>query len=230
MASRSWKQYRPGKPSAPDGPPASPPTHETYKPPKLPKPVRSLEERTVKVTSGSRTKMVVLGVAAASLGGGLIFALAGGADDPQTDEPQTDTGFSALLAALDEERGSTVVRRAVIYPTYASITAPYKEDVASDERELSYYWNGELSESGKGTSDTENFDLATVDASVLDGLCPQVEALVEDSEMCYLVIEKPSADDETPSWIWAYASNEFNQAARIEFGLDGTVVETHPAS
>ncbi len=232
MAPRKWKQYRPDDTPDPDGAPSQPPTHKPYAPPRKPKPVRSLEERTVRRTGagGAPVKLIVGGVAAAAVGATLIFSLSGGGDPPGADRPQTDKGFDALVAALQEERGSTLVRRAVIYPEYASVSTPYKVDDPADERELNYYWDGDLNEPSKTTSDDEAFDLATVDSAVLDGLCPQVKKLVEDPTNCYLVIEKPDPDDETPSWIWAYASNEFNQTAYVEYGLDGTQVEVHPAS
>jgi len=223
-----WTRYTPDDTPDPDGPADRAPV--PYRPPQPPTPLRSLDERTVRSTGAALPIVLAVGgmVATAALAG-LIFAL-GGADEPGADQPQTDTGFDALVAALDDERGSTLARRAVIYPDYASVTAPYLPDHPGDERELSYYWDGELAEPSKGTSDEETFDLADVDSAVLDGLCPQVERLVEDPTTCYLIIEKPAADDETPAWISAYASNEFNQTAWIGFGLDGTVVEEHPPS
>jgi hypothetical protein len=165
-----------------------------------------------------------------ALGTAAVFAIAGSEDAPAAGRPQTDKGFDALVAALQEERGSTLVRRAVIYPEYASVATPYKPDDPADERQLDYYWDGELNEPSKTTGDEESFDLATVDSLVLDGLCPQVRKLVEDATNCYLIIEKPDPEDETPAWISAYASNEFNQTAYVEYDLSGTQVEVHPAT
>ncbi|MBM7520472.1 hypothetical protein [Nocardioides nitrophenolicus] len=230
MAPRRWKQYRPDGTPEPDGAPAQPPTHRPYTPPKQPKPVRSLEERTVRRTGGPSAKLIVGGLVAVAAATTLIVALGGGDDDAAAGQPQTDQGFDALVAALREERDSTLVRRAVIYPEYASVSVPYKPDDPSDERQLDYYWDGELNEPSKTTGDEEAFDLTSVESSVLDALCPQVEKLVEDPTNCYLIIEKPDADDETPAWISAYASNEFNQTAYIEYDLNGTQVEVHPAS
>jgi hypothetical protein len=235
VAPRTWKQYRPDDTPEPDGAPAQPPTPKPYAPPKQPKqpkPVRSLDERTIRRTGagGAPVKLVVGGVVAAVGATTLIFVLSGGSDPPGADEPQTDKGFDALVAALKEERGSTLVRRAVVYPGYASISAPYKPEDPTDERQLDYYWDGDLAEPSKTTGDEESFDLADVDSGVLDRLCPEVRKLVEDPTQCYLVIEKPDPEDETPAWISAYASNEFNQVAYVEYGLDGTQVEVHPAT
>ncbi|GAA3543971.1 hypothetical protein [Nocardioides daeguensis] len=231
MAPRKWKQYRPDETPDPDGAPAQPPTHQSYRQPKQAKPVRSLEERTVRNRGFHPTGLLITGAALVlTLGAAAAFAIAGSEDAPAADRPQSDKGFDALVAALKEERGSTLVRNAIIYPDYAVVDVPYKLDDLTDEREISYYWNGELSESTKGTGDEETFDLADVDSSVLDGLCVQVKALVEDPTDCSIYISKPSPEDTTPEWIRASTSNEFNQSASIEFALDGTVIEVRPPS
>ncbi|WP_408899492.1 hypothetical protein ACJ5H2_10425 [Nocardioides sp. R1-1] len=229
MAPPDWKRYTPDETPDPDGPAGAAPA--PYRPPQPPRKVRSLEERTVRRRGVHPAGALIAGVGVlAAVGLPVLLAVGGGEDPPGAGEPQTDRGFDALVAALREERGSTLVRRAVVYPEYASVTAPYRPDDPADERELSYYWDGDLDEPTKGTSDDESFDLADVDSAVLAGLCPQVERLVEDPETCYLIIDSPPAGDETPAWISAYASNEFNQTAYVEFGLDGAVVEEHPPS
>lgn len=231
MAPRVWKQYRPDDTPDPDGAPARPKKPAAYKPPKQPAKVRSLEERTVRNRGVQAKGLLIAGaVVAASLGAAALFAVAGSEDAPGAGRPQTDKGFDALVAALKEERGSTLVRRAVIYPEYASVATPYKPDDPADERQLDYYWDGDLDEPSKTTGDEESFDLASVDSAVLDRLCPEVKKMVEDPTNCYLIIEKPDPEDETPAWISAYASNEFNQSAYIEYDLNGTQVEVHPVS
>lgn len=219
MAPPDWKQYSPDET----------PDDETSATSAVPKPVRSLDERTVRRTGGFPVGIVVGAVAAVGAVAGVILLLGAGGE-PGDDEPQSANGFDALVADLDEETGSTTIRRAVIYPDYAVLTVPYDVDDPADERELSYYWDGSFGDPTKGTGDALPFDLATVDGTVLDGLCPQVEELVEDPETCYLVIDKPADDDGTPEWITASTSNEFGQSAQIEFELDGTVVEVRPPS
>lgn len=233
MAPRKWKQYRPDPTPDPDGGPGAPkkaaPKPAAYQPPKQQKKVRTLEERTVRRTGGGpAAKLVVAAFVAVAGVTTLIFVLSGGGDEPGADQPQTDKGFDALVDALKEERGSSLVRNAIIYPEYAVVDVPYKLDDTADEREISYYWDGALRESTKGTGDEEVFDLADVDSAILDGLCPQVEQLVEDPEDCSIYITKPDAEDPTPEWITASTSNEFGQSAYIDFALDGTVIETRP--
>jgi len=233
VAPRRWKQYRPDGTPDPDGAPAQPPTHKPYTPPKPPRPVRTLEERTVRKQRIHPVGLLIaVGAVVVALGTAAIFAIAGSEDAaaPGADRPQTDKGFDALVAALVDERGSSLVRNAIIYPAYAVVDVPYKLDDLTDEREISYYWDGDLRESTKGTGDEEAFDLADIDSSVLDGLCVQVEKLLEDPTDCSIYISKPDPEDTTPEWLRASTSNEFNQSASIEFALDGTVIEVRPPS
>lgn len=230
MAPRKWKQYRPDDTPDPEGGPTAPKKPAAYRPPKQPKKVRTLEERTVRRTGGPPVKLIVGALVAAVGVTTLVFVLSGGEDEPGADQPQTDKGFDALVAALQEERGSSLVRNAIIYPDYAVVDVPYKKDDPADEREISYYWDGELRESTRGTGDEEVFDLADIDSTVLDGLCAHAEKLIEDPEDCSLYITKPDADDPTPEWISASTSNEFNQSAHVDFTLDGTVLEERPPS
>lgn len=230
----TWKRYRPDP--TPDGEPdAGAPTSQkkkvkAYQPPQQPKPVRTLEERTVRRT-GPRfpVGLAIGGVAVVAVATTLIFVLSGGSDDPE-EQPQTDTGFDAMVRALEEETGSTLVRNVIVYPKYAVIDAPYKPDEPTDEREISYYWDGSLSESTKSTGTEEVFNLTRIDASLLDGMCEQVRELVEDPGDCSLYIAKPDPEDTTPEWIRASVSNEFGQNGTIEYALDGSVVETRPPS
>ncbi|WGX94238.1 hypothetical protein [Nocardioides sp. L-11A] len=231
MAPPQWKQYSPDDSPDPEEGPARPRTPTPYRPPKQPRPPRTVDERTVRKRSFHPVGLLIAaGGVAVALGAPVILSVAGSEDSPAAEEPQTDRGFDALVAALREETGSTLARNAVIYPDYAVVDVPYRPDDPADERELVYHWDGELGEPGKDTGDDVVFDLADVDSAVLDGLCPQVEALVEDPETCYLMISGPDPEDSTPAWISVYASNDFRQTAYVEFGLDGTVVEVHPAS
>ncbi|MDQ6525931.1 hypothetical protein RB608_20105 [Nocardioides sp. LHD-245] len=231
MVPPDWKQYTPD--DTPDressGGPGRP---RPYQPPKPATKIRSLDERTVRRRGGPPVGLAVGGVVAVAGATALIFALAGGSDGdrPAGGEPQTDTGFAALVAALREETGGTVVRNVTIYPDYAVVDVPYRQDDPTDERELSYYWNGDLDEPSKGTGTEAVFDLTQVDAAVLDGLCQHAEALLEDAEECYLYISKPDPEDPTPGWITAGVRNDFNQSAYVDFDLAGNVLEEHPPS
>lgn len=219
MAPPTWKRYRPDP--TPDGEPdPSAPTQpkiEAYRPPEQPKPVRTLEERTIR----RRGRLLLVLVVAVGLATWGVVAIVRNVVAP--DEPQTAEGFAALLEDLEEETGGTTVFRAVLYPGYAVLDVPF----ADDERSVSYYWDGGLDESSKGTSTEKPFDLTTIDADGLAGMCDAVRDLVDDPKDCYLILEQP--DEPDGGWISAYTSNEFGQSTYIVFDLDGTEVSRYPA-
>lgn len=218
MAPPTWKRYRPDP--TPDGEPdpgaATKPRTKAYQPPKQPKPVRSLEERTVR-RRGWRLPLagaVVLGLVAWG-----VVAIVRNILAP--DEPQTVDGYAAMLEDLEEETGGTTVFRAVIYPGYAVVDVPF----ADDERSVSYHWDGGLDESSKSTSTETPFDLATIDPARFTGMCDAVRDLVDDPKDCYLIVEQP--DEPDGGWISAYTSNEFNQSSYIVFDREGTEVSRY---
>lgn len=137
---------------------------------------------------------------------------------------QSGAGFADLLDALEEETGSTDVFEAVVYPGYTVVEVPFK---AGDERAVRYYWDGDLDETSKGTSDYQPFDLADVDSSFFPDMCDRARRLVEDPKDCYLIIRRPAVADTDSSWISAYISNEFSQGGYIEFDLEGVELERH---
>lgn len=225
MAPPTWKRYRPDP--TPDGEPdpsaATKPRIRAYQPPRQPKPVRSLEERTIRPTGPARVvRRIVVGVGVLVLVGvgWLVWSIIDTARQPG---PQTPEGFANLLEDLDEERGSTEAFRAVVYPDYAVVDVPY----ADDERSLSYYWKTRLDDPSKGTSTEQPFDLDTIDPALFAGMCDTVRATVEDPRDCYLILEKP--DEPDGGWISAYTSNDFNQSSYIVFDLDGDKVSRYPA-
>lgn len=225
MAPPTWKRYQPDP--TPDGEPEpgapAKPRVKAYRPPRQPRPVRSLEERTIRSTGPARVvRRVVLGVVALVVLGvvWLVWSIVDTATQPG---PQTVDGFANLLEDLEEEHGSTEVFRAVVYPGYAVVDVPF----ADDERSISYHWDTRLDESSKSTSTEQPFELATIDPAGFAEMCDAVRATVEDPEDCYLILEKP--DEPGGGWIRAYTSNEFNQSSYIVFDLDGTEVSRYPA-
>lgn len=137
--------------------------------------------------------------------------------------PQTADGFADLVADIGAEFGTTQVFEAVIYPEYAVVDVPLNPANPNDERELSFYWDGTLSESSRGTSDYAPLDLAEIDGGLFEGLCDEARGLVEDPGVCYLIVRRPRpASDE--GWLWAYVSNEFRQGGYINFDREGNEV------
>ena len=220
MAPPTWKRYQPDP--TPDGEPdpgtRPQPRIKAYQPPRQPKPVRSLEERTVRRRGWKLplAGLVVLGLLAWG-----VVAIVRNVTEP--DEPQTVEGYAEMLDDLRAETGGTSAFRAVLYPGYAVVDVPY----ADDERSLSYYWDGGLDDPSKGTSTEAPFDLASLDAGDFAGMCAAVRKTVEDPDICYLILEKP--DEPDGGWISAYTSNEFSQSSYIVFDRDGNEVSRYPA-
>jgi hypothetical protein len=215
-----WKTYNPDP--SPEGEPAG--KIEPYRPPTPPTPPtkpRTVKQRTVRRRSPALPLLLVGAAVLGAVGWGVV-SIARSAFDGG--EPQTVEGFASMLEDLEEETGSTEVFEAVVYPEYAVVDVPV---APNDEREISYRWGGSLSESTKGTSDDEVFDLADVDASHFAEMCDEVATLIDDPGDCYLIIRKP--DDTFPDranvWISAYVSNEFSQSASINYDLEGNEVD-----
>ncbi|MEV5002212.1 hypothetical protein [Nocardioides sp. LML1-1-1.1] len=229
MAPPDWKQYTPDE--TPDGEPGA--ELRAYVPPPEPPRVRTLEERTVRRTGGSPA---LIGVAGVVLVGGVtagIFALSGGSDvapapaaEKADEKPdvQSAAGFADLVDAVREKTGTTTVFEVVLYPEYAVVDAPFKP---GDVREVTYHWDGALDETGRGNTKDVPYDLAALDGSRFAAMCAAARALVEDPELCYLIIKRPEPEDPTPAWISAYSSNDFQQGGYLEYALDGTEVSRH---
>ena len=99
-------------------------------------------------------------------------------------------GFADLVAALEEETGSSTVFEAVLYPGYAVVGVPVD---ATSDREHSFYWDGDLEETGsKSTTAYERFDLADIDPTVVVSVVDQARAKVEDPQSWYSIVRAPS--------------------------------------
>lgn len=215
MAPPTWQPYSPD-----DDPKDEPevPAVPAYQPPPEPRPVRSLEERTIRRTGpGAAVRRFAVPLGVLAIVGGTWATVDGVRSEPD-ERPQTAEGFRELLEDLEDETGSTDAFRAVVYPGYAIVNVPVAE---GDDRYDAYWWDGDLDEWSKGTArDEEPFDLADVDPATFDAMLEAAEGLVEDPRDCYLVIEKP--DDGQDGWILAYANNEYSQGGYITYDLDGT--------
>lgn len=193
--------------------------------PASPKPVRSLDERTVRRYGGWPTAIRIALFAVVAVVVGLVGWIAVDLVKLAFDdgEPQTVDGFAEMVDELGEEIGGTEVFSAVIYPEYAVLDVP----VGDDDRYVGYRWDGSLSETTKSTSDDVRFDLADIDPSGFADMCEEANGLVDDPSDCYLIIGRPDPDDNEQGWISAYVSNEFSQGGYIEYDLDGTEVARH---
>ena len=135
-------------------------------------------------------------------------------------------GIADLTADIEEETGSTKVFSAVLYPGYAVVAAPAD---GSRKRYISYYWDGSLSESSKGSGVYNGlFDMRDIDAQVLTDVLAKARKLVEGKvESNYVSISAPGPDGAAIS---AYATNDFNETGYLTATLDGKVVTKYPPS
>ncbi len=215
-----WETYDPG-----EGRPASespPPT-------------------TGRTGGGGLAALLVAGVVVAGVGAGIVALVAGSDDGDDTtaavgdDVPQPEqeaqppdvlspAGYADLVAAVREQTGSARVFEATLYPAYAVVDLP--ED-AKTQRERSFYWDGELDDTGTGKADGKRIDLAAIDPAALLRLSRKVRALVDEPSSYYVIIEGPSTvfpDDGTR--IRAYANNEYSEGAYISADARGKVIRT----
>ena len=158
---------------------------------------------------------------------GAVVAIVGAIDASQgglggSDEPAdvlSVEGYADLLAAIEEETGSTVAFSAVLYPTYASVELPVDR---TTQREEYWYWDGrELTNNDvKSTSSFERTDLSRVDPAVLVDLVGQVQGKLDDATTWYAIVRAP---DDDRAVMWAYASNEYGESEYLGARRDGTI-------
>ena len=114
----------------------------------------------------------------------------------------------------------------MLYPGYAVVSAPAD---GSRKRYISYYWDGSLSESSKGSGVYNGlFDMRDIDAQVLTDVLAKARKLVEGKvESNYVSISAPGPDGAAIS---AYATNDFNETGYLTATFDGKVVTKYPPS
>jgi hypothetical protein len=132
----------------------------------------------------------------------------------------TLSGFEAMLAALEEQTGSTTAFDATLYPRYAVVSVP---EAPKGRRYQNYYWDGRSMEpqSFKSTTDDPRLDLAVFDAGIIITLLEDVRGRVEDPTSWYASIGS-NVTTGAPQ-ISVYASNEYNEGAYILTTADGTI-------
>jgi hypothetical protein len=177
--------------------------------------------------TGSKVAVLVIALALLTVVvgvGALVLLLSGGGGIGGTNDATSQEGFDDLVADLEDEVGHTRVFEAVIYPEYAIVDSVVAE---GDDKYDSYSWDGDIEEWSNGTSTDQPFDLAEIDAAVLDGLCEPVLDMVEETENgCYLIIRHPWVDG-SATWISAYASNKYGESGYIEYDLEGNELARH---
>jgi hypothetical protein len=128
-------------------------------------------------------------------------------------------GFEDLLAAVEEETGSTQVFDATLYPRYAVLSIP---ESPTGKRYRSWYWDGRtlVQNDFKNTTDDPRMDLSVVDPGLLVTLLEDVRGRIEDPTSWYVSID--SIPTQGPQ-IAVYATNEYGEGAYVLTDLEGNI-------
>ncbi len=233
---KEWRVYEGDDTPDPEPPPPAQPPIEPYAapPPNVPygQPQPAYNPIVVRSSSGGATKLIMIVIALAVLGGGVAAAIAifsavggvagiGGIDSHDPDD------FAKLVDEVEEKTGNTDVFWVGLYDGYVVVDIPYTDDPA-DDREVSYRWDGgDLTESSKSTSTDLRFDLSEIDPSVIDGMCDPVleEAQGSTPKDCYIFISKPSEDYDNNVWFRSSASDEFGKSYWVNYDKLGKEVD-----
>ena len=131
----------------------------------------------------------------------------------------TINGFNDLVAAVEEETGSTQVFDATMYPRYAVLSIP---ENATGKRYRSYYWDGRtlVANDFKSTTDDKRFDLARIDPGVFITLLQDVRGRIDKPTSWYVNIDSFAAEGPRMA---IYATNEYGEGAYVLTDLEGTI-------
>jgi len=164
--------------------------------------------------------VVAIAAAVSTAPDGDVPIAPGVAPDPDEVNVLSVEGYADLVAAIEQQTGSTTVFEAVLYPTYAVVDVPVD---STTDREHSYYWDGDLEETGsKGTTDYTRFDLADIDADVVVSIVKKARAKIEAPQTWYSIVRAPSATDDG-TWIYGYATNEYGESGYLGGDKAGTL-------
>ena len=163
--------------------------------------------------------------------GAIVYAIFNGVDEiggsSSTPAPtvnlQTAKGWSQLVAAVDEETGTSRVYDAVVYPEYASINA------VVDEGAMRYvYRNGsfDLFNSPVTAATHDPIDLADIDGELVEGLADRTAKRqgMPDYESAYFIVNRQAGE---PA-IMVYLQQQGKLSRWSIFDLDGKVIGGTP--
>lgn len=129
-------------------------------------------------------------------------------------------GHRALVSAVVDRTGTSMVFGATLHPKYAVLEVPVD---AGSTRQQSFHWDGHRLTAlpVKGTAGTKRFDLAKYDVAVLLRLSQQARRQVAGPSSWYLILTAPDLDDIA---VRAYASNEFREGGYLAATREGKIV------
>ena len=164
----------------------------------------------------------ITGIATALFTG--IDQIGGPSDTPTSSvNLQTAEGWSELVAAIEEETGTSRVYDAVVYPEYASINA------VVDEGAMRYVYRGgafQLSNSPVTPATHDPVDLADIDAELVEGLLDRTAKRqgMPDYDSAYLIINSMGGQ---PA-IMVYVQQQGRLSRWSIYDIDGKVIGGTP--
>lgn len=171
--------------------------------------------------------LVVVFFVVTAVGGLLFLGVVGAArqqesrEVPAPADVHSARGLADLVAALEDETGSSRVFDAVLYPGYAVLSVP----TGSGREARSYYWNGSLrAQDHRSLAVHPSFDLGAVDARVVLRAMRRAQRLVPGSTPSYALLRA----DGSGYTIAGYASAGSGASGHVTLSADGTVVAEYP--
>lgn len=233
-----WRVYSDDQTPEPEPPSEPPPVPYGNTPPVPYGAAGQADFNPVYVTakSSAAPKLVLLVVALAVLGGVVAGAIAifsavdggiGGLGGIDAKDPED---FAELVEKVEEQTGSTEVFWVGLYDGYIIVDVPYSDD-ETDNREISYRWDGgDLEEWNKTTSTDQRFDLAEIDPDVIEGMCDPVLDRADGATPgdCYVFISAPQEFSPNGEWFRASATDEFGQSYSVQYDKSGVEVARTP--
>ncbi|MEV5892291.1 serine/threonine-protein kinase [Nonomuraea fuscirosea] len=158
----------------------------------------------------------------------------GDTTDDQTDDPTekaveenllTPAGMRGMIAKLKPAIGGTKVVKMVVYPTYASVDAPLKND--SDLYDSYDYREGAVSEPQKGGQvRTDTADLAEYNWNALPNLIKRAKKDLGASNptTVYVIVDPNYVFTATKQVLLVYASDDYGRGGYLVASPEGKVL------
>ena len=233
---KEWRVYEGDDTPDPESPTPPEPPYGAAPPVPSGQPQPAYAPVTVRVSSGATTKIIMIVIAVAVLGGGIaaaiaIFAAVGGVDGITGVDPKKSEDFAKMVDAIEEKTGSSQVFSVGLYDGYAIVYVPVNK---TGDSAIAYDWRGgdNLDVFTKTTSSDQRFSLDEIDPDVIDGMCDPVLRLADGATPgdCYVFIGKPDPEYGNGVWFSAGASDEYGHDFSVTYDKSGQEVSrTTPA-
>ncbi|MFI7707957.1 protein kinase [Nonomuraea sp. NPDC049480] len=152
-------------------------------------------------------------------------------ESPQPENLLTPAGMKAMITKVKAAIGGSKVVGMTVYPTYASIEAPLKNDKSLYD--MYAYRDGAVTHSGKGREvDGPLVDLDKFNWNALPALIKKADKDlgVPEPTTHYVIVENDNAFVTPGQVLLVYASDDYGRGGYLVANLQGKVVKTYPDS